>query len=255
MLKDFLTKNGVKSQAKFVEYGYGQVEPNHLSAQRTGQIYAQLPAAASIDILEQGQFAKYNYKDGVVDFTGDGEWMLVFNEIKDYRGDMPDCMFALKKDDFSAIVYSPFGGSINGDPDIVNAKNKQSRFYNGVDADGQDHLQVGEKTYQYSKVTKASDIWEPYYNEDPYHIFDQPAPVMMPKGTSMVPRLLKTSVGDIFTTNTIDEETVELGDILTPKDKGILKKDTEGTAAMKWQVVKIYTMPDHQKGVKVMRIA
>ena len=24
--------------------GYGQVEPNHLSAQRNGQIYAQLPA-------------------------------------------------------------------------------------------------------------------------------------------------------------------------------------------------------------------
>ena len=23
--------------------GFGQVEPNHLSAQRTGQIYAQLP--------------------------------------------------------------------------------------------------------------------------------------------------------------------------------------------------------------------
>ena len=78
---------------------------------------------------------------------------------------------------------------------------------------------------------------------------------MMPKGTSMVPRLFKTSVGDIFTTNMIDEETVALGDILTPQDKGILKKDAEGTATMKWQVVKIYTMPDHQKGVKVMRIA
>ena len=32
MIKDVLTLHGVKSQASFVEYGYGQVEPNHLSA-------------------------------------------------------------------------------------------------------------------------------------------------------------------------------------------------------------------------------
>ena len=37
------------SAAQFVKRGYGQVEPNHLSAQHTGQIYAQLPAAAAIE--------------------------------------------------------------------------------------------------------------------------------------------------------------------------------------------------------------
>ena len=42
------------SKATYVTRGYGQVEPNHLSAQRTGQIYAQLPAAADIDVLENG---------------------------------------------------------------------------------------------------------------------------------------------------------------------------------------------------------
>ena len=36
------------STATYVERGYGQVEPNHLSAQRTAQIYAQLPAASTI---------------------------------------------------------------------------------------------------------------------------------------------------------------------------------------------------------------
>ena len=36
--------------------GYGQVEPNHLSAQRTGQIYAQTPVAADIEVLENGAF-------------------------------------------------------------------------------------------------------------------------------------------------------------------------------------------------------
>lgn len=82
LLKDML-KN--KSAAKYVEYGYGQVEPNHLSAQRNGQIYAQLPADPDIEKLEQGQFVKYDYANGEVNFTGAGEWMLVFNEIKLYR--------------------------------------------------------------------------------------------------------------------------------------------------------------------------
>ena len=76
--------------------GYGQVEPNHLSAQRTGQIYAQLPAASksgttltAIAQLEQGQFAKYDYAKGVVDFDGEGEFMLVYNEEKLYKSENP----------------------------------------------------------------------------------------------------------------------------------------------------------------------
>ena len=64
--------------------GFGQVEPNHLSAQRTAQIYAQLPAKEDIDILENGQYVKYDYAKGVVDFDGPGEWMMVFNEVKLY---------------------------------------------------------------------------------------------------------------------------------------------------------------------------
>ena len=105
MLKDLL-KN--KSAAKYVEYGYGQVEPNHLSAQRTAQIYAQLPAAADIDVLEQGQFVKYDYAKNVVNFEGAGEWMLVYNEIKLYREHQIDCEFAMIKDNYQARVYSPY---------------------------------------------------------------------------------------------------------------------------------------------------
>ena len=76
----------------------------------------------------------------------------------------------------------------------------------------------------------------------------------MPEGTQMVPRVFKTNVGDIFTTNTIGETEVALGDELSPRAAdGILAKDGDGT--MKWQVVRVYTMPDGQKGVKVMRIA
>lgn len=70
--------------------GYGQVEPNHLSAPRTGQVYAQLPAMngnTPIAQLENGQFLKYDYanKCAGVGTSGDGkEWFLVFNEEKLY---------------------------------------------------------------------------------------------------------------------------------------------------------------------------
>jgi hypothetical protein len=46
--------------ATITRVGFGQVEPNHLSAQRTAQIYAQLPAASDIKVLENGQFVKYD---------------------------------------------------------------------------------------------------------------------------------------------------------------------------------------------------
>lgn len=81
--------------------GYGQVEPNHLSAQRNGQIYAQLPANKDIAVLENGMFVKYNYAAGECNFTGDGEFMLVMNEVKIYdpkRQSYKD--FALKVEDF-----------------------------------------------------------------------------------------------------------------------------------------------------------
>ena len=110
MLRELLLEH-IKSQAEFVEVGYGQVEPNHLSAQRTGQIYAQLPADKDIKILEQGQFVKYDYAAGLVNFTGAGEWMLVYNEIKLYREHQLDCEFAMKKGDYQARVYSPLDGT------------------------------------------------------------------------------------------------------------------------------------------------
>lgn len=63
---------------------HAQVEPNHLSAPRSGGVYGQLPADDSIDVLENGMFVKYDYAEGKVDFTGEGPWMLVFNEEKLY---------------------------------------------------------------------------------------------------------------------------------------------------------------------------
>ena len=161
--------------AKITKIGYGQVEPNHLSAQRTGQIYAQLPADSSIDKLENGQFVKYDYASGKVNFTGEGEYMLVLNEVKLYDERKTNKDFVMKKEDYVGGV--------------------------------------------------------------------------------MVPRVFKTNIGDIYTTNMIDPEAeITAGTTkLTPKENGILKVAT-GTEDMIWKVVKVYTMADGQAAVKLQRI-
>lgn len=186
--------------------GYGQVEPNHLSAQRTGQIYAQLPAKNDINLLENGQFVKYNYADGVVDFEGEGEWMLVLNEVKLYDAPWRESYkdFAMIKDN-----YTPGSDSITHDG-------------------------------------------------------------LGPFKGQMVPRLFKTNIGDIFTTNCLEKANTSgkaevtstdlvVGDVVAPtKTNGYLKKSDSGTTTddtvMKWQVVKLTTMPDGQAAVKLMRI-
>ena len=214
------------SKCAFVDYGYGQVEPNHLSAQRTGQIYAQLPAVNTIEVLENGQFAKYNYADGVVDFAGEGEWMLVFNEVKVYRDLQRDCDFAMVKGNYEARVYSPITGE----------------------------MKANENTINWTSAVAAADPYEIDSTANPMQGVNFPGPAMMPTGSTMVPRLLKTNVGDIFTTNTIAAESVALGDELAPNAEGYLAAAGED-ATMKWQVVKVYTMPDGQRGAKIMRIA
>ena len=225
------------SKAAFVERGYGQVEPNHLSAQRTGQIYAQLPAAADIDMLENGQFVKYDYANEEVNFTGAGEWMLVFNEVKVYRDFLGDQDFAMIKDNYVARVYSPADAAKMGE-------DAQSRYYGGKDAEGN----------EIEKVTAPADIYELDATEDPFHFTKKYAPKMMKPGTTMVPRVFKTNVGDIYTTNCVNVAEPALGQMLAPAADGYLAAASDD-AAMKWQVVKVYTLADRQKAVKIMRVA
>lgn len=167
--------------------GFGQVEPNHLSAQTNGQIYAQLPASTAFNILENGMFLKYDYPNKECNLTGKGEWMLVMNEIKLYD-QRAQCLkdYAMQKSDFM--------------------------------------------------------------------------------GGELVPRLLRTEIGDIFTTNTFGANTspsstvsgvsLEAGDLLkVDASTGYLTPATTADTGMIWQVAKVYTMPDMQPGVKLQRIS
>lgn len=167
--------------AKIERIGYGQVEPNHLSAQRTAQIYAQLPCGdefvEAIDgVLENGQFVKYDYAKKEVNLDGKGEWMLVFNEIKLYddRKQMYRD-FAMKKEE-----------CVNGE---------------------------------------------------------------------IVPRVFKTNIGDIYTTNMVDSDAdIEEGTLLKVGDDGILTTGGSLSDDMCWEVAMVYTLADGQPAIKIMRV-
>ena len=85
--------------AKLNKKGYGQVEPNHLAGQKSGAIFAQLPADNSLDVVENGMFMKYDYAAGECNLDGNGEDMLVFSEVKLYDPTHTNKDFALKKAD------------------------------------------------------------------------------------------------------------------------------------------------------------
>lgn len=215
--------------ATFVTYGYGQVEPNHMSAKRNGQVYAQLPAAASIELLENGQFVKYDYAKGVCDFDGAGPWRMVFNEVKIYEDRETDADFAMIKDRYNARVYSPIGQT-------------KSDLKTALDY-------TGEAVREGSNVAFKKEVETFNY------------PQLMPDGTKMVPRVIAVPNGDIWTTNTIkaDAGSLSVGDQLKIGADGYLTKDegktaTGGDEDPKFVVVKVYTMPDLQPGVKVQRI-
>lgn len=218
------------SNATYVERGYGQVEPNHLSAQKNGRIYAQLPADADIDVLENGQFVKYDYANGVVNFTGEGAWMLVYNEVKVYRDGEGDADFAMLKDNYVAKAYSPVDGA--------SAAAARARDYRSI-------------------VTPA-DPYEVDSTNDPFFITKFTTPKLMPANTTMVPRVFATEIGDIFTTNTVKlgagVTELAVADVLEIGADGYLTNQDQATTDL-WQVVKVYTLPDRQKAVKVMRIA
>jgi hypothetical protein len=73
----------------------------------------------------------------------------------------------------------------------------------------------------------------------------------MGDGKVMTPRLLKTNVGDLFTTNCVMAEELAEGDTLKVGDNGYLTKGNDDN--MEWTVVKLYTLPDMQKAVKIQR--
>lgn len=196
--------------------GYGQVEPNHLSAQRTGQIYAQLPAhikaaadeANTIDILENGQFVKYDYANGEVNFTGEGEWMLVFNEVKLYDDRWRETYkdFAMIRDNYVAAPNNAWDATAT-----VPAKTGS----------------VGEMVPRVFKIN-IGDIYT----------------------TNTI------GVGNTSNTATVGNVSLSVGETLEVNANGYLVKQPSSGAATSFvfEVAQETTMPDGQPAVKIRRI-
>lgn len=80
----------------------------------------------------------------------------------------------------------------------------------------------------------------------------------------IVPRLLRTEIGDIFTTNTfgpntsdvstVSGPTLSVGDLVTPGTNGYLTSGTTASAAPVFAVVKEYNLGDMQPAVKLQRV-
>ena len=204
----------------FTRNGYGQVEPNQLSAQKTGQIYASLPLDSDVDILQNGEFMYYDYKSGTVTADGVGEPMLVFNEVKLYEP-------------FWQTSYKDFAMIRVGD-NYVTSRLATAGYGDGAETEG---------------VASAHSDWQAGYRMD-----------------GIAPRLFKTNVGDIFTTNMVETGasiTYEQGDILKLKKVAKAADKTGNTLvlsktgdidALEFVVAKVYTMPDGQPGLKLQRI-
>ena len=231
------------SKATMVKRGFGQVEPNHLSARFTGEIYAQLPCDVNITQLEQGQFVKYNYANGTVDYAGPGEWMLVYNEIKLYRDWETDEDFAMLARDYNGYVYSPIGQNSNGQMTEAELTKTFGNVQYDFDPDT-GRLPVGST---YSREVLETPAYMMNTNNADLH-GDQV------KTNDIVPRVFKTHEGDIFTTNTVNAkwDDVKVGDMLKVGAEGILEPGTD--EKFQWQIVKKYTLPDMQPAVKVMRV-
>lgn len=207
----------------FKRNGYGQVEPNQLSAQKTGQIYASLPLDSAVKVLQNGEFMYYDYSTGKVTAEPGVEGqepMLVFNEIKLYEP-------------FWRTSYKDFAMIRVGD-NYVTSDKATAEYGDGA-------LTTGVN------ANPAHSDWQAGYRMD-----------------GIAPRLFKTNVGDIYTTNM-----VECGDTITYAAKDVLKLKkvtaADGTKTLvlsktgdidtiQFVVAKVYTMPDGQQGLKIQRI-
>ena len=196
----------------FERIGYGQVEPNQLSAQKTGQIYASLPLDKEVSVLQNGEFMYYDYATSTVT-AGDentvGEPMLVFNEIKLYEP-------------FWQTSYKDFAMIRVGD-NYVTSRLATAAY--GENSDKEQAAVIAPHT-------------EYGYRMD-----------------GIAPRLFKTNIGDIFTTNMVKTGVdYAQGDMLKLKktDRNTLELDKDGDIeGVQFVVAKVYTMPDGQAGLKL----
>lgn len=271
--------------------GYGQVEPNHLSSQRTGQIYAQLPVEAQTlasiatpGVVQNGMFLDYDYaKNAVVAPASGGSklTMLVMNEIRTYAD------FLTPKDYAQIATGTTAGiGLANEAPAFL--KSATLNYYERLSASTTVTIAttvagavVTGSVISISGLTGAGAALNGSYTVQSQAGFTatintaatshitasttvSSTIVVYGAGTAsfntVYPRLFKVEAGDIITTNLVASSNglisdFLVGDALIPGTDGVLVKSTNTTASVVFKVVGISTTPDLQNALKLQCVA
>lgn len=219
--------------------GYGQVEPNHLSGIVEGRIYAQLPAATvttssgkkiitPIAQLEQGQFAKYDYATGVVNFDGDGDFYLVYNEEKLYDERYQSHKdFALKNEDFTTGNFHSGIGK-----NKITLDNTTTPPTTSLSADGK---------FIYPRLI-GTNVGDVITTNTIYAANNSnTAEVVIGSDTELI-------VGTYL------QPSSSTGFLEVLKSSGNVTTSLTGVTGMTWKIVRVYTMPDGQTGFKIQRV-
>lgn len=126
---------------KMEKTGYGQLEPNRLSAQTTKEVYAQLPADSTIAAIENGMAMVYDQVTGKVKFPatiGKGLVRLVYNEViledERYQADCDYVMIAKKETPYQAAIeaYPRVYGLHVGDTFTTNTVKIEDTYKGGT---------------------------------------------------------------------------------------------------------------------------
>lgn len=119
-------------------------------------------------------------------------------------------------------------------------------------ADSKSYGVVYSEVKLYSQFTSNKDF--ALFTENPTINQIRQSPyndVKLDQHATVIPRVLGLTVNDTFTTNLLADETVKVGDTLSPNDKGILAKDGI-VKQIEAKVVQLTTMADGQPAVKVV---
>lgn len=199
----------------FTRVGYGQVELNHVGAQSNkGDIFASLPLAKEVNVLQNGEFMFYNGVTGEVSKTGLGEPFLVYNEIKlyadEYRESLKDFAMIRVGDNYvnSNLQTENYGENSN----LASSYSDTSGYRMDGIAPRLFKTNIGD-TYTTNMVNK--------------------------EGTYAVGNLLQPEVDATSKTLVLNNASSE---------------DISTLTGMVWAVTKVYTMPDGQAGLKIQRV-
>ena len=172
---------------KMRKEGYAQLEPNRISAQKTKEIFGQLPLDEAITLCEQGMCLVYDEVAGKV-------------------------VLPAAEGDYACLVWNEF---------ILEDERYQ------MDRD-------------YAMMNFAETAHQVALNG--------------------YPRLFGLTVGDTFTTNAVEldseDAAVSAGDLFTTGVNGYWVKAADAeNAKILLKVVKDFTMPDLQRGIKFVVVA